>query len=135
MNNRVKGFLFHPFTIFLFLWGILNLVQARLTPLNNDEAYYWMYSRHLAWGYFDHPPMIALMIKIGYSFFHNELGVRIVVVLTQLVALWLMWKLTDKEQHEKKESALIFFMLVVILPVFNIYSFFQKQILYCYYCN
>src|SRR5450759_4484280 len=81
MNIKFKEYFLNPFTVFLAIWGILNLLQARFTPLNNDEAYYWMYSKYLAWGYFDHPPMIALMIRIGYLFFQNELGVRLIVVL------------------------------------------------------
>jgi 4-amino-4-deoxy-L-arabinose transferase-like glycosyltransferase len=123
MNSKLKEFLFNPFTLFLSIWGILNLLQAGLTTLNNDEAYYWMYSKHLAWGFFDHPPMIALMIRIGYFFFHNELGVRLIVVLSQLLTLFIIWMVTDEEQRKKKENALLFFMLVVIIPVFNIYGF------------
>ncbi len=135
MNKKLKGFLFNPFTLFLTAWGILNIFQARLTPLNNDEAYYWMFSNNLAWGYFDHPPMIALLVKIGYFFFHNELGVRIVVVLSQLATLWIMWSLTDEPEKGKSKNILIFFMLIVLLPVFNIYSFFATPdaplILFC----
>ena len=123
MNLKLKEFLLNPFTLFLAAWGILNLVQARFTPLDNDEAYYWMYSKYLAWGYFDHPPMIALMIKAGYFFFHNELGVRIVVVLTQLLTLYIVWLLTDEELHAKKENIVFFFMLVGLIPVCNIYGF------------
>src|SRR5664279_4022362 len=114
MNSKLKGYLLNPFVLLLAAWGILNLIQARLTPLDNDEAYYWMYSKYLAWGYFDHPPMIAVMIKFGYFFFHNELGVRIFVVLSQLVALSVIWVLTDEEKRRKKESILFFFCLVVI---------------------
>jgi len=123
MNQKLKDFFRNPFTLFLIAWGILNLLQARFTPLDNDEAYYWMYSKHLSWGYFDHPPMIALMIKAGYFFFHNELGVRLIVVLSQLLTLYVIWLLTDKAQREKKENILLFFMLVVILPVCHIYGF------------
>jgi len=123
MNIKLKKYLLNPFTFLLVLWGILNLLQARLTPLNNDEAYYWMYSKHLAWGFFDHPPMIALMIRIGYFFFHNELGVRIIVVLSQLVTLAVIWLITDKELRKKKENILLFFMIAVVLPVCNIYGF------------
>jgi 4-amino-4-deoxy-L-arabinose transferase-like glycosyltransferase len=123
MNFKIRNGFTNPFTLFLLAWGILNIVQARLTPLENDEAYYWMYSKYLAWGYFDHPPMIALMIKSGYLFFHNELGVRIIAVLSQLVALSAIWVLTDKEKREQKENILFFFMLVIILPVCNIYGF------------
>src|SRR5450759_5911788 len=110
MKINLKKFFLNPFALFLIIWGILNFLQALLTPLNNDEAYYWMYSKYLAWGYFDHPPMIALMIRIGYLFFQNELGVRLIVVLSQLVALSVIWVLTDKELREKKESILLFFM-------------------------
>src|SRR5512133_864047 len=123
MNTKIKGFILSSFAFFLIVWGIINIVQARFTPLNNDEAYYWMYSKYLAWGYFDHPPMIALMIRIGYFFIHNELGLRIVVVLTQLVTLYVLWLLTDKNKLRPKEDVLLFFMLVVMLPVFNIYGF------------
>jgi len=34
---------------------VLNVMQAWLTELDPDEAYYWIYSRQLDWGYFDHP--------------------------------------------------------------------------------
>lgn len=59
----------------------------------NDEAYYWVYSRFLDWGYFDHPPMIALLIKSGYSIFHNELGVRFFIVLLNSLTLIIIRKL------------------------------------------
>jgi hypothetical protein len=123
MNQKFKEFFNNPVIIFLVAWGVLNLLQARFTPLDNDEAYYWMYSKYLSWGYFDHPPMIALMIKTGYLFFHNELGVRLIVVLSQLLAIYIIWMLTDKELRVKRENILLFCMLIVILPVCHVYSF------------
>ena len=123
MNLKLKEYSLNPFIFLLSIWGILNLLQAWLTPLNNDEAYYWMYSKYLAWGFFDHPPMIAVMIRIGYFFFHNELGVRLIVVVSQLVTLSVIWLITDQKHSEKKENILLFFMLVVILPVYHLYGF------------
>jgi 4-amino-4-deoxy-L-arabinose transferase-like glycosyltransferase len=38
---------------------------GRLDALTADEAYYWMWSKHLAFGYYDHPPMVALVIRAG----------------------------------------------------------------------
>ena len=108
---------------FLIPLGILNILQAFFTPLNNDEAYYWMYSKYLDWGYFDHPPMIALMIKAGYFFIQNELGVRLLVVMSQIIALIIIWSLVDPENRRKEGSLLLFGMLIAILPVFNIYGF------------
>ena len=108
---------------FLIVWAGLNLLQAFLTPLNADEAYYWMYSQYLSWGFFDHPPMIALMIRTGDLFFHNELGVRFLMVLSQTGALFIIWKLIDKEKALNTGSVFLFMMIVSILPVFNIYGF------------
>ncbi len=31
-------------------------------PVVDDEAYYWTWSRHLRWGYLDHPPAVALLV-------------------------------------------------------------------------
>lgn len=44
---------------------VLRFAVAAATPLAPDEAYYWVWSRALAPGYFDHPPMVALWIRIG----------------------------------------------------------------------
>lgn len=110
------------FNLFLLVWIVVNLLQSGFTDLNNDEAYYWMYSRYPGWGYFDHPPMIAMMIKAGYMLFHNELGVRLLTVIFMAASLILIWFLTD-ETDRKNEKVGFFIMLAIILPVFNIYGF------------
>ncbi|WP_160714506.1 ArnT family glycosyltransferase [Chitinophaga solisilvae] len=86
--------------LFLLGWLLLGLLQACFSELWDDEAYYWVYSRHLDWGYFDHPPMIALLIKIGYALFHNELGVRLLVVTLNTVTLWLTAKLIASKDNQ-----------------------------------
>lgn len=45
--------------------ALVRLFFAAWLPLFPDEAYYWDWSRHLAGGYFDHPPMIAVLIRLG----------------------------------------------------------------------
>ncbi|WP_246172944.1 glycosyltransferase family 39 protein [Thermochromatium tepidum] len=42
----------------LILW---RLAIAAVLPVTQDEAYYFDWARHLAWGYFDHPPGVALL--------------------------------------------------------------------------
>jgi 4-amino-4-deoxy-L-arabinose transferase-like glycosyltransferase len=48
--------------------AVIRLAFAAWLPVFPDEAYYWTWSRHLAAGYFDHPPMIALLIRFGGLF-------------------------------------------------------------------
>ena len=63
----------------------LRLVAAAWTPLTFDEAYYWMWSKHLAGGYYDHPPMVAFVIRAGTVIAGDtELGVRLVSILLAL---------------------------------------------------
>lgn len=45
--------------------ALVRLFFAWWIPLFPDETYYWDWSRHLAGGYFDHPPVIALLIRAG----------------------------------------------------------------------
>lgn len=92
--------------LFLLTWLVLGLLQACFSELWDDEAYYWVYSRHLDWGYFDHPPMIALLIKIGYGIFHNELGVRLLIVFVNTLTLWITARLIASKDNK------LFYLLI-----------------------
>ena len=82
MNNviSVKGFLLVVF--------LLNLLQGIFTPIIDDEAYYWMWSQRFSFGYFDHPPMIAIWIKLSDFLLNNEIGARFFTVLFNTIAAY-----------------------------------------------
>ncbi len=110
---------------FLFLLGVLlllNLVQAYFTELIFDEAYYWHYAQEMAFGYFDHPPMVAWMIKLSSFFFDGELGVRFVSCLLSSATLILLWMTI--EQKEKQRYVTHFFLLAFSMTLLNAYGFF-----------
>ena len=72
---------------------VLRLIAAAVTPLSYDEAYYWTWSHHLAGGYYDHPPMVALVIRLGTLIAGDtELGVRLVSILLALPMSWAIWR-------------------------------------------
>src|SRR6476660_474196 len=83
--------------LFYSSWLLINLVQAWSTGLFDDEAYYWIYSKFPAWGYFDHPPMIAMLIRAGTSVFNGEFCVRIFIVLLNVLTIFIIEKLIDKK--------------------------------------
>jgi hypothetical protein len=103
--------------LLLLLWLLINLGQAAFMELANDEAYYWMYSRNLDFGYFDHPPAIAILIRAGYSLFQNELGVRILCVLLTTASLWLIFQLTNRKNF------LLFFGIISSVGILETYGF------------
>ena len=62
---------------------LLHFAIAILVPNFDDEAYYALWSRDLALGYYDHPPMIAYFIHLGVQIFgETPLGLRFVSILT-----------------------------------------------------
>jgi len=83
------------FLYFLLAVTFVNLLHAKFTELLPDEAYYYMYSTRLSFGYFDHPPMIALLIKIGAMFSHSEFGVRLICVLLNSGTILLLYKIVQ----------------------------------------
>ena len=63
------------------------------TPLSFDEAYYWLWSKHLAAGYLDHPPLIAFLIRAGTALFGDtSAGVRALPWLLSAAATWAVWR-------------------------------------------
>lgn len=98
-------------------WLLIGLVQAACTPLQDDEAYYWTFSRFLDWGYFDHPPMTALLIKLGYALFPNNLGVRLGVVLLNTATVYLCEQLTERK------NPFLFYTLCAVLAVLQLSGF------------
>ena len=73
------------------------LVAQRL-ELTFDEAYYTLWSRSLSFGYLDHPPMVALLIRTSTALFGaSEIGVRalsllVIGAMPALVA-FIAWRL------------------------------------------
>jgi 4-amino-4-deoxy-L-arabinose transferase-like glycosyltransferase len=61
---------------------VIRLALALAVPLFPDEAYYWDWSRRLAPGYFDHPPVIAWLVRLGTLVFGaTRFGVRVGPIL------------------------------------------------------
>jgi len=104
----------HHRLLFYVGWVLISIVQAANTELFDDEAYYWVYSRFMDWGYFDHPPMVAVLIKAGYSIFHNELGVRFFILLLNTATIYFVQQLTNKKDDR------LFYAIVLSIAVAQI---------------
>ncbi len=111
--------------LLLYLIGalfVVNLLQSYFTELIFDEAYYWYYAQQMAWGYFDHPPMVALLIKTGSYILPGELGIRFVSCILSAGTALLLWLLID---HPKKNNFVLHFsVLLFSMVLVNAYGFF-----------
>ncbi len=71
--------------LLLALITLARLAFAASFPPIDDEAYYWTWSRHLDWGYPDHPPLIALLVRATTALAGDgPLGLRLGPVLLAL---------------------------------------------------
>ena len=63
-ENAIRQWIALPLGVFFLI-----LIHAVTIGITDDEAYYWVLSRHLDWGYAYHPPMVAWWIAASRSFF------------------------------------------------------------------
>ncbi|MCA9795824.1 MAG: glycosyltransferase family 39 protein, partial [Candidatus Eremiobacteraeota bacterium] len=99
----------------------LRVALSVVAGIKVEEAYYWNYSQHPSLSYFDHPPMVAWLIRAatwvgGDSPFWVHLpGVASFSLLT-LTLIWLGNRMFDLR------TGLLAGLLVNLLPVFAVIS-------------
>jgi dolichol-phosphate mannosyltransferase len=94
---------------------VLRLVYLGQTELLPEEAYYWIYSRHLASGYLDHPPMVAWLIGLGTTAFGaSQFGVRVSALFCAAATAFFTYRLT--RNLFDASSALLAMVLSQVLP-------------------
>ncbi|GAC1497943.1 MAG: hypothetical protein NVS1B6_03790 [Steroidobacteraceae bacterium] len=101
---------------------LLRLVYMGSVELLPEEAYYWNYSRHLDFGYLDHPPLVAWLIRLGTAAFgQSPFGVRAGALCCGLVTSVFTYRLTRNLCGEA--SALAAVLLAQALPFFFVAGF------------
>lgn len=99
---------------------VLYMGGVNLIP---EEAYYWNYSRHLAPGYLDHPPLVAIMIYFGTIIFGNsEIGIRIFTLFCWLITASFIYLYSKDFTIEIRP--LVPLLCLAVFPVYFSYGFF-----------
>ncbi|WP_346237110.1 ArnT family glycosyltransferase [Niabella insulamsoli] len=106
--------------VYLMLcWFVINALQAHFLGLEGDEAYYWHLSQNIDWSYFDHPPMVALLIRIGESFGHGSFFTRLGTVLITTLSVGIIYKALPERLSNMKWYILVAGATLLL----NVYSF------------
>ncbi len=96
----------------------LRLGLAAWVPLGDDEGYYWVWSRHLAASYYDHPPLVAWLVALAAHLFGDSLlALRLPFVLCGTLAaitLRALIRETTGNARLADSSSLVF----QVVPVF-----------------
>lgn len=112
-----------PPHLFIAFWFLINIVPAALAELTSDEGYYWFLSNNLQWGYYDHPPMLALLVATGTSILSGELGVRLLNVIVTTLALVLLFRMLPDDPKQRwwaylllLSTPLLSYLSILIIP-------------------
>jgi len=89
--------------VLIIISAIVKLFIANCIELGNDEVYYWTYALHLQMNYFDHPPLIALLIRITTLnlLFQQEFFLRFGAILCAAISTWLSYCIGKKIKSER----------------------------------
>lgn len=106
-------------------WAIVALVTlaraiaAHYVPLTGDEAYYWEWSKHLALGYADHPPMVAYLIAPFAWATANPLWIRVGFLACGVVAT-LAAAATAKRLSGDERAGMVTALAMTLAPMLSV---------------
>ena len=118
-NKRVQSGIDYCFLI-VGISLLLRLIFIAFNGLLVEEAYYWNYAEHLDFGYLDHPPMVALLIKASMLIFGlHEWSVHLPAMICWGGTAFFVFKLTELIARGAGRYSV---MLFSILPFFFLQS-------------
>lgn len=96
-----------------------SLVAFWLPP-GFDEAYYYLYTLHPDWSYFDHPPLVALSTEFGIWLTGtvSPLTIRLGAVLLFTATLYFLYRATT--QLFSRRAGVLTLAIASIAPIFQI---------------
>ncbi len=90
MNRRTRWVLVGT----LVMATLLRIMGLGALSLIGDESYYWLWSQHLDWAYYDHPAGIALLVRASTALGGpSEAGVRGLNALLGVGCVFLTYQL------------------------------------------
>ena len=106
----------------LFYWALilslpLKLVLAQTIPLTGDEAYFVVWGDNLAWGYYDHPPLIGWLIHLCLKLHDSQLFARLPSILTAYILVWGVYSILKDQDRTR---ALLAASILLLTPVYLI---------------
>ncbi len=120
----ISSWLIHPTDrLALQVLGVgllVRLIIALLFPPGFDETYYFTYTLHPDWSYFDHPPLVALVTAIGPWLTGGQVTqftIRIGCLLLYTGTLW--WLYQTGIRLFSPQAGLLTLVIATIAPIFQ----------------
>ncbi|MBV9073047.1 MAG: glycosyltransferase family 39 protein [Acidobacteria bacterium] len=99
---------------------LLHLLTASRYGIFRDEMYYLACAQHLAWGYVDQPPMIALIGWFAHRVFGDSpLAIRLFPAIAGATLVWLTGLLA-REMGGGRFAQVLAALAVMVVPIYLI---------------
>lgn len=73
--------------------SVARVAVVGFLPLSGDEAYHWLWSKHLDWSYHEHPPLLAWSIAAATALLGDtRLAVRLPSILAAALLSWALYR-------------------------------------------
>ncbi len=84
-------------------FAVLRIIAASYIGFGNDESYYWVFSKHLQWNYFDHPPGVALLARFFSAnlLLQEPLFLRLGSIVCCACSAWFIFKCVTLIKNER----------------------------------
>ncbi|MCX7013096.1 MAG: glycosyltransferase family 39 protein [Candidatus Sumerlaeota bacterium] len=106
--------------LLILVMSALRAAAACAFPLNASEAYYWCWGRHLAAGYYDHPPMVAWVAALFAGWVNgSELAARCGPIVLGALTTLVIFALA-KELFPGGRTAWRAALLYALTPLFDL---------------
>lgn len=99
-----------------FFFHVVLMIKS---PLIGDEAYYWLWAKHLAWGYHDHPPLIGWFMAASTTFSNDVFWIRFPALVCAALSSILFYDL-GKALTQSARRAGIALSLLSLTPILAI---------------
>jgi 4-amino-4-deoxy-L-arabinose transferase-like glycosyltransferase len=119
MENKNLDSLVKQVVAFALIILIGRLLIIPFSGVMPQDAYYYMYSRHMSLSYFDHPAGVAVLLKAVTAVLGNTpAAVKFSAYLTTLVSLLIVYRLAIL--FISKQQALIFVCVFACTPMLGV---------------
>ncbi len=106
------------FALIIIIGRLIIIPFSGVMP---QDAYYYMYSRHMSLSYFDHPAGVAVLLKVGTTLLGDTAAaIKFCAFITTLITLIVVYRLALF--IISKQQALIFICVFACTPMLGILS-------------
>ena len=99
---------------------LLHLLTVARYGIFRDEMYYLACSRHMAWGYVDHPPLTVWIVWFSRVVLGDSpLGVRLLPILAGAAVVWITSKMAQEMGGGRFAQALAA-LAIVLVPIYQV---------------